>query len=112
MGTKKKIAERRSIPTGWRHASPAQEACNSVVCRGTNRTRSASTITKMDSNSLWYDTMATHRIAFNAVLLINRRPSTIRAAIFGGNEKHAVSCEGDLLVTDGPNGPVVFTGTL
>jgi hypothetical protein len=72
----------------------------------------ASIVSTADKSALWYDTMATHHIVCHEGLLANRRASFIHTVVIGGNEKHSVSCAGDLLVTGGPNGPVLFTNVL
>jgi GAG-pre-integrase domain len=71
-----------------------------------------STLQSLDKTSFWYDTMATHHVVFNEQLLSNRSPSGLSAVVLGGNERHQVSCQGDLRVEGGPNGPVVLTGVI
>jgi hypothetical protein len=61
-----------------------------------------SALQNLDKSSFWYDTMATHHVVFNEDLLTNRRPSSVSAVVLGGNEKHRVSCQGDLRVEGGP----------
>jgi hypothetical protein len=72
----------------------------------------AFTLSTADESALWYDTMATQHIVCHEGLLANHRTSSIRTVVLGGNEKHSVPCEGDLIVTGGPNGPVLFTNVL
>jgi histone deacetylase 1/2 len=71
-----------------------------------------SALQNLDQNSFWYDTMATHHVVFNEALLSNRRPSRVSAVVLGGNEKHTVSCQGDLRVEGGPCGPITFTDVI
>jgi hypothetical protein len=71
-----------------------------------------SMLKNLDKDSFWYDTMATHHVVFQECLLSNRRPSGIKAVVLGGNERHPVSCQGDLRVEGGPNGPIIFSGVI
>jgi Reverse transcriptase (RNA-dependent DNA polymerase)/Integrase core domain/GAG-pre-integrase domain len=66
----------------------------------------------MDTDALWFDTMATHHVVHSNDKLTNQRPSTISSVMLGGGEKHMVNCEGDLRLDGGPSGPVILTGVL
>lgn len=66
----------------------------------------------MDKTSLWYDTGATHHVVFNEAMLCNRRPSSVNTVVLGGNERHNVSCEGDLHVTNDVGRVIIFTNVI
>lgn len=64
------------------------------------------------SEALWLDSGATHHVVFDAGMLRNTRTPSVPLVTLGGGEEHIVTCEGDMLLTGGPRGPVLITGVL
>lgn len=77
-------------------------------------TVSSSTVANLRGRSsmLWLDSGATHHVVNDAGLLRDIRSPSVSTVLLGGGEEHPVSCEGDLLLTGGPRGPVLLTNVL
>jgi hypothetical protein len=64
------------------------------------------------NDCLDFDSGATHHVVHSKDLLRDISKTSVSTVVLGGGEEHRVECEGTVVLTGGPAGPVHLTGVL